>query len=75
VVYNFRFLKGASMTTAKQIAANRKNAFASTGPRTPEGKAIVAKNAVKHGMTGTAPVVEGLEREEDWQQFKRQVSR
>ena len=39
------------MATEKQIAANRKNAQRSTGPRTPEGKARSAMNALKHGLT------------------------
>jgi len=38
------------MTSQKRIKANRKNAQKSTGPRTPEGKAKVSQNAVKHGM-------------------------
>ena len=33
------------MATAAQIAANRSNARRSTGPRTPAGKAVVARNA------------------------------
>jgi hypothetical protein len=45
------------MSTAAQIAANQANAKLSTGPRTPEGKAAVAKNAVKHGFTSTQAVV------------------
>ena len=38
------------MATTKQIAANRRNALKSTGPKTPKGKAIVALNATKHGL-------------------------
>jgi hypothetical protein len=36
-----------TMTTEKQIAANRRNALKSTGPRTPEGKAKSALNGWK----------------------------
>lgn len=38
------------MTTEKQLIANRQNAQFSTGPQTTEGKAIVSKNAIKHGL-------------------------
>ncbi|HWF08769.1 MAG TPA: hypothetical protein VG297_09910 [Bryobacteraceae bacterium] len=38
------------MSTEKQIAANRLNALKSTGPRTPEGKAISSRNAVRHDL-------------------------
>lgn len=34
----------------KQLEANRANALKSTGPRTPDGKAVVALNPVKHGL-------------------------
>lgn len=39
------------MATPAQIAANRRNAKRSTGPITPEGKAICSQNALKHGLS------------------------
>lgn len=38
------------MASEKQVAANRRNALKSTGPRTPEGKSTVSMNAVTHGL-------------------------
>ena len=38
------------MATQKQIEANRRNAQRSTGPKTPQGKATVSRNAQKHGL-------------------------
>src|SRR5579863_9621272 len=38
------------MSTQAQIDANRRNAQLSTGPRTAEGKAVVRRNAFKHGL-------------------------
>ena len=40
-----------TMASERTIAANRSNATASTGPRTPHGKARASRNARKHGFT------------------------
>src|SRR4051794_28839381 len=45
------------MATERQIAANRRNAQKSTGPRTAAGKRRAARNAYRHGLsivTGSA---------------------
>ena len=42
------------MPTPKQLAANRRNAQKSTGPRTPEGKAAAGRNALKSGIDAQA---------------------
>lgn len=39
------------MTTKAQISANQRNATASTGPRTVEGKARSSQNTRRHGVT------------------------
>ncbi len=45
------------MISEKQLVANRKNAIKSTGPKSDTGKAVVAQNAIKHGLTAAAPVI------------------
>jgi hypothetical protein len=47
------------MASLRQIEANRRNALRSTGPRTDDGKATVARNAVKHGIFTCDLLVEG----------------
>ncbi len=52
------------MATEPQIEANRINAQKSTGPRTPEGKAVVAQNALTHGLLARAGVIPGEDEHE-----------
>jgi len=52
------------MATIAQTLANRRNSKKSTGPRSAEGKAVVAKNAVKHGLFAHEAVITGENREE-----------
>src|SRR5438045_2007025 len=48
-----------SMSTLKQIEANRLNAAKSTGPRTEAGTSTVRLNALKHGLYAADPVIPG----------------
>jgi hypothetical protein len=56
------------MSTLKQIEANRSNAQKSTGPKTPQGREIVSRNAVTHGLTAVHPIVLPDE-QEDYDRF------
>lgn len=47
------------VATAKQTDANRKNSALSTGPKTRSGKAIVSKNALRHGILSREAVLKG----------------
>jgi len=47
------------MPSERQLAANKKNAQKSTGPKTPEGRAAVRLNGVKHGLTAATLVLPG----------------
>jgi hypothetical protein len=57
----------------RKLSANRANAQKSTGPRTPEGKRRVARNAVKHGILAREVFIgegDGAEREEDFSELQ-----
>lgn len=57
------------MSTRKQIEANRKNALVSTGPVTPEGKALVSQNAVKHGIFAKDMLITAGDGKENAQEY------
>ncbi len=42
--------KDHAMTSERRIAANRRNAQRSTGPRSPEGREISSRNSQRHGV-------------------------
>jgi hypothetical protein len=60
------------MTSERRVEANRCNAQKSTGPRTPEGKAVVALNGIKHGLLSRETLVQG-EREADLVDFGKRL--
>jgi hypothetical protein len=57
-------------TTEKQVAANRRNAASSTGPRTEEGKSVSRLNALSHGLTAEAPCLP-TEDPEEYARFRK----
>ena len=60
------------MSTERQIKANRLNARKSTGPKTAEGKAVVAQNAVKHGLFAHENVIK-CEKQADFDHFRDEL--
>jgi hypothetical protein len=59
-----------SNVSSRQLQANRLNALNSTGPTSPQGKARVSRNAIKHGMFASQLVLSG-ESQEDFDEFSR----
>jgi hypothetical protein len=60
------------MATNAQVLANRLNSLKSTGPRTPQGKAVVSQNAVKHGFLAQRDVI-ASESEADFRLYRQQL--
>ena len=44
--------------------------LAKGGPATQEGKEVVKWNATRHGIRSPAPVVPGVEKHEDWEEYR-----
>src|ERR1700724_365319 len=58
------------MISERQQDANRRNAAKSHGPKTPEGRAAVRHNALKHGFTAAEIVLPTVEEQLDFEQFR-----
>ena len=58
------------MISERQQDANRRNAAKSHGPITPEGRAAVRHNALKHGFTAAEIILPTVEEQIDFQQFR-----
>src|SRR5262245_35463685 len=54
----------------RKLAANRKNAKLSTGPKTPEGKSLSRFNSLKHGLLAQEVILPG----ENAREFERLVA-
>ncbi len=59
------------MTTEKQITSNQQNALLSTGAVTEEGKAMVSKNAIKHGIFTKDLIISAGDGKEDESEYKQ----
>jgi hypothetical protein len=60
------------MTSWSQFEANRRNALRSTGPKSPEGKRISRRNALRRGLAAET-VIDGLEDTEDYGGFEAAI--
>ena len=66
-----RAVPGKPAVSDKQLAANRRNAMKSTGPRTSRGKAVASRNSLKFGVLAEAVVVRGLAVKESAHEYEQ----
>jgi hypothetical protein len=65
------------VTSERRKTANQANARRSTGPKTPEGKAVVRLNALRHGLLARDVVLPGEDAdafEDLWNQVRANFS-
>src|SRR5829696_8299358 len=63
--------EGTLMADGKKEIARLKKS--STGPKTPQGKLNVSRNASKHGILSLRPVVAHFESEQGWQRHREAI--
>jgi hypothetical protein len=61
-------IKAENMLSEDQIFADEKRNCGHTGPTSPEGRAISARNATRHGMCAKTLILDH-ENEQDWLQL------
>jgi hypothetical protein len=57
------------LLSPQKLDANRRNALKSTGPKTPQGRAVSKMNALKHGILSTQVLVRGFNIKESDREF------
>jgi hypothetical protein len=55
------------LASAQERSASR---VPSGGPKTEEGKEVARWNSTRHGIRSPAPVVPGVEKQEDWEEYR-----
>ncbi len=60
------------MASARQVAANRRNARLPRGPLSPEASAAISQNATKHGLTAKHVVMDH-EEQADYQELRASI--
>src|SRR5438552_9621465 len=58
--------------SSRKVEANRRNSLKSTGPKTPNGKKTVARNALKHGFFSKSLLIQhpdGKENQAEYEEF------
>ena len=62
------------MNSEKQLFANQQNAQLSTGPKTEQGKAIIATNAIKHGIFTKDLIITSTLGKENAQEYQEMLN-
>ena len=61
--------RGRTIASPRKIEANRRNALKSTGPKTPDGKKRVSRNATRHGFFSKWLLIQGRDGNESNQEY------